>query len=528
MKVDVVVPSAGRPSLARLLASLGAARGPAPARVIVVDDRRARGAELFPGAGAPALAVPVEIVPGPGTGPAAARNAGWRRATAPWVAFLDDDVEVGGDWLAALARDLDACPAEVVGVQGRVVVPRPAGRRPTDWERNVGGLQDAAWATADMAYRRSALVALGGFDERFSRPYREDADLALRALRAGSGLRRGTRRVCHPVGAAGWWTSVRLQAGNADDVLMRALHGAGWRREAGAPRGRLPVHLAVTAAGATVLGAIALGRRGLARAAAGAWAAGSAELAWRRIAPGPRDATEVARMVTTSIALPPAAVLAWARGHVRRRALVADRERAPAPAPAAASPAGSERPGRGFESCPPPARRPEAVLLDRDGTLVVDIPYNGDPARVEPVPGATEALARLRGAGIRLAVVSNQSGVGRGLLSAAQVQAVNQRMEELLGPLGPVLVCPHAPGEGCTCRKPRPGLVLQAAERLGVAPERCAVIGDIGADVEAARAAGARGVLIPTPVTKQEEIRAAREVVSDLGAAVDLLLSGRR
>jgi histidinol-phosphate phosphatase family protein len=129
---------------------------------------------------------------------------------------------------------------------------------------------------------------------------------------------------------------------------------------------------------------------------------------------------------------------------------------------------------------------------------------------------------------VRLAVVSNQSGIGRGLLTETEVAAVNRRVEELLGPLGPWLVCPHAPDAGCECRKPAPGLVLAAAERLGVEPERCAVVGDIGADLEAARAAGARGVLVPTPRTRREEVEAALERAGDLGEAVDLLLGGAR
>ena len=168
--------------------------------------------------------------------------------------------------------------------------------------------------------------------------------------------------------------------------------------------------------------------------------------------------------------------------------------------------------------------RPDAVLLDRDGTLIVDVPYNGDPELVEPLPRAREALDRLRAAGMALGVVSNQSGVARGLLTADQVRAVNRRVEDLLGPLGPFGVCPHGPEDACACRKPAPGLVLEAAAALGVAPERCAVVGDIGADVEAARAAGARGVLVPTPRTRQQEIDAAPEVARDLGAAVELLI----
>lgn len=172
--------------------------------------------------------------------------------------------------------------------------------------------------------------------------------------------------------------------------------------------------------------------------------------------------------------------------------------------------------------------RPLAVLFDRDGTLVVDVPYNGDPARVQAVTGAAEALDRLRAAGIPTAVVSNQSGVARGLLTRSQVDAVNARVEEVLGPLGPFFVCEHGPEDGCGCRKPAPGLVLQAAAALGVPPQRCAVVGDIWADVGAALAAGARPVLVPTDVTRPEEVSEAPEVVSDLGAAVTLLLGSPR
>ncbi len=171
-----------------------------------------------------------------------------------------------------------------------------------------------------------------------------------------------------------------------------------------------------------------------------------------------------------------------------------------------------------------PRPRPEAILFDRDGTLVVDVPYNGDPDRVEPVPGAAEALARVRAADVRIGVVSNQSGIARGLLTREQVDGVNLRVDALLGPLGPIEVCPHGPDDGCDCRKPAPGMVLRAAERLGVPPERCAVIGDIGADVEAARAAGARGVLVPTDRTLPEEVEAAGEVAPDIESAVALLL----
>lgn len=169
---------------------------------------------------------------------------------------------------------------------------------------------------------------------------------------------------------------------------------------------------------------------------------------------------------------------------------------------------------------------PQAVLFDRDGTLVADVPFNGDPSLVRPLPGVRDALERLRAARIRIAVVTNQSGIARGLLSTADVTAVNDRVEALLGPFEGFYVCPHGPSDGCGCRKPAPGLVLKAAADLAVEPARCALVGDIGSDVAAARAAGVRGILVPTPATRREEVDTAPEVAPDLPAAVDLLLDG--
>jgi histidinol-phosphate phosphatase family protein len=170
-------------------------------------------------------------------------------------------------------------------------------------------------------------------------------------------------------------------------------------------------------------------------------------------------------------------------------------------------------------------RWPAAILLDRDGTLVVDVPHNGDPEKVRPIDGVRDALERVRAAGIPMAVVSNQSAIGRGVISVEDVEAVHRRTEELLGPIGPMFVCPHLPTDGCACRKPRPGLVRRAASALGVQPERCALIGDIGADVEAALAAGARPILVPTDVTRRDEVERAPEVASSLDEAVALLLA---
>ena len=494
LPTTVVVPTVGRDSLRTLLDALARADGPRPTGVLVVDDRPT-GRPLDLSGLSSAIPGLVQRRSG-GGGPARARNVGWRSATTPWVSFLDDDVVPYDDWYHRLADDLAAAGDRVAGSQGRVHVPLPTDRRPTDWERSTAGLASASWITADMTYRRRALSAVGGFDERFPRAYREDADLALRVIESGGRLITGTRWITHPVRPADGWVSVRQQAGNADDVLMRQVHGPGWRAKAAAPRGRRPRNLATTASGAVAVTAALAGRRKAAAMGALGWLAGVAELAAARIALGPRNPDEIWRMVSTSAVIPVAATWHTLLGLWRHRA--AGRWHGP----------------------------PELVLFDRDGTLVHDVPYNADPARVEPVSGAREPLGRLRAAGIRIGVVTNQSGVASGRISIDQLAAVNDRVDELLGPFDAWHVCLHGRDEGCDCRKPAPGMVKAACERLGVPADRCAVVGDIGSDVEAAEAAGAIGVLVPTPQTRPQEVAAAAHVHPDLAAAVTWLLDG--
>jgi histidinol-phosphate phosphatase family protein len=225
------------------------------------------------------------------------------------------------------------------------------------------------------------------------------------------------------------------------------------------------------------------------------------EFAAARIAPGPRNRAEVTTMLATSAVIPPAAVRWWLGAVLR-------------PTP--------PRP-------PVPEAAPlKALLFDRDGTLVVDVPYNGDPDLVQPAPGAVAAVEEVRAAGLPVAVVTNQSGVARGAFAVEQMSAVHARVEEVFGAFDAWAICPHGPGDGCGCRKPAPGSVLAAAERLGVEPAACALIGDIGADVAAAAAAGARGILVPTSATLAAEIAAAPVVCRDLGTAVAYLLGGPR
>ena len=150
---------------------------------------------------------------------------------------------------------------------------------------------------------------------------------------------------------------------------------------------------------------------------------------------------------------------------------------------------------------PRPAAVPRrAVFLDRDGTILVDTGYPSDPNGVRLLPGAQAALATLQSAGFLLVVVSNQSGVGRGYLSPEQARSVHDRMQRELDSRGIHLAgayyCPHAPEDGCDCRKPRPGLVRRAASELGIDLAASFVVGDKPSDVEAGRAAGCRTVFL--------------------------------
>ena len=136
------------------------------------------------------------------------------------------------------------------------------------------------------------------------------------------------------------------------------------------------------------------------------------------------------------------------------------------------------------------------VFIDKDGTLLVDVPYNVDPERIELVPGAAEAVASLAGSGYRVIVVSNQPGAGLGLFSEDALAAVAARLRALLPVVDGFYYCPHAPHEGCACRKPEPGLLERAARDHGIDLSGSWMIGDILDDVEAGRRAGCRTVLL--------------------------------
>lgn len=184
-----------------------------------------------------------------------------------------------------------------------------------------------------------------------------------------------------------------------------------------------------------------------------------------------------------------------------------------------------------------PQRRP-AILLDKDGTLIEDLPYNVDPRRIRLAPGAREAIRTLAAAGHRFVVVTNQSGVARGYFTEADLAEVHAHLEWLIEDLGGTLAgfyaCPHLP-DGvnefaleCDCRKPLPGLIHRAARDLDIDLAESWFIGDTWMDAAAGRAAGCRTIMVgPDAATAHAlpEGRRPDHVARDLRGAARIILA---
>jgi D-glycero-D-manno-heptose 1,7-bisphosphate phosphatase len=167
-----------------------------------------------------------------------------------------------------------------------------------------------------------------------------------------------------------------------------------------------------------------------------------------------------------------------------------------------------------------------AVFLDRDGTLIEEVGYLDRPERVELYPWSIDAIRTLNRAGLRVVVVTNQSGVARGFFDSGVVDQVHDRIAELLAEGGATIdayyYCPHHPDgkipeltRPCDCRKPRRGLVDRAVERLGIDPARSFTVGDRWLDVALAREVGGRGILVRTGYGAREEQRPQKGLAAD-------------
>ncbi len=170
------------------------------------------------------------------------------------------------------------------------------------------------------------------------------------------------------------------------------------------------------------------------------------------------------------------------------------------------------------------------VLLDRDGTIIVERHYLTDPNAVELLDGAGSALRRLADLGLGLVVVTNQSALARGLLDPDTLDEIHRRMAEQLRAHGveldAIYHCPHHPDESCACRKPRTGMVDRAAAALDFDATQCFVVGDTAGDMELGRAVGATTLLVRTGYgaeTAESSSASADHVADDLGQVADII-----
>jgi GT2 family glycosyltransferase len=246
-------------------------------------------------------------------GPAAARNCGWRAASGRVIAFTDDDTIPFVNWLDEGLRTM--VPG-VAAAAGRVKVPIPAW--PTDYERNVKRMESAEFLTANCFVRRDMLERIGGFDERFTRAWREDSDLHFTLIEHGGEVVGAPRAlVLHPVREAAWGVSLREQRNMEFDALLYKKHPALYRQRI---RHRPPVayYGTVLSLGAMVA-ALLIGQVGLALAAAVIWLALTLRFCRGRLAGTSHRPRHVAEMVATSIMIPVAAVYWRLVGALRFR-----------------------------------------------------------------------------------------------------------------------------------------------------------------------------------------------------------------
>lgn len=170
------------------------------------------------------------------------------------------------------------------------------------------------------------------------------------------------------------------------------------------------------------------------------------------------------------------------------------------------------------------------VLIDRDGTINAEKDHLRSPDQLELLPGSADAIKRLAAIGLGLVVVTNQADVGRGLLAASDLEAVHARLLAMLAAEGAtvdaILHCPHRPEDACPCRKPAPGMALQAVAMFGFDAARAFVVGDHASDMGLGRAIGAETLLVLTGHGQEEHTAAsplADHVVPDLAAAADII-----
>jgi GT2 family glycosyltransferase len=316
--VSVVVPTCGRVEmLERCLAALDEQDIPRELyEVIVVDDSSdGRAVPVVERIASEATMDVRWVRSGPLTGPAHARNVGWRAATGGIIAFTDDDCVPAPGWLRGGVCAM-VTSGGVDGAYGPIRVPLPS--EPTDYERDAAGLERAEFATANCFYKRRVLEEVGGFDERFTSAWREDSDLFLALLENGRPL--GFARdalVVHPVRPAEWGVSIKQQRKNMFNALLYKKHPSLYRERVQASPPWIYYAIVGALAGAAIAAVFSLGW--LVLLMLGAWALLTASFCARRLRGTSRARGHVTEMIVTSMLIPPLAVYWRLRGAVRFR-----------------------------------------------------------------------------------------------------------------------------------------------------------------------------------------------------------------
>lgn len=171
-------------------------------------------------------------------------------------------------------------------------------------------------------------------------------------------------------------------------------------------------------------------------------------------------------------------------------------------------------------------KRQAAVFFDRDGTLMQDADYCDDPAKVKVFEGAADALRHLRSRGLKIVIVTNQSGIGRGYMTEEDYRAVDREFESQLGSglIDATYFCPHSPGDSCACRKPEPGMLLQAAKEHHIDLTKSYFVGDKDTDIECGKRAGTKTILVQTGYGCSADHDRPDAAVADIKSAAAFIL----
>jgi GT2 family glycosyltransferase len=301
-KVSVVIPTLNRTHLLKRCvdALLAQTLDPVSYEIIIVDDASRKETEKLVEnysrrEHAPCMRY---IQTGKRRGPAAARNLGWQTAEAPVIAFTDDDCIPEPDWLT---KGTAAFTEDVEGVSGRIFV--PVGLKPTDYERNTSFLEFSKFATANCFYLKKTLAETGGFDERFTVAWREDADLYFSLLKLNKRLIVAPEAiVVHPVRASHWGISIREQGKSMFNALLYKKHPDLYKQQIHSPV--LAYHYAIVASSLLCLVSSFAGSRKTGMIMLLAWVASTAALCLKRLRGTTHSVRHILEMATTSVVIP--------------------------------------------------------------------------------------------------------------------------------------------------------------------------------------------------------------------------------